>query len=155
MWWCNLIGWLRAGSCDAHRGLRRRVALVAVGLIAATTAACGDESGGNTSRDPPVDHGRNPYALTCAQVLAIDSVKARQFHKAAFTLAGEVRLPGTHRNIIWGRFVYALLDLCQESGKADYRPAEDAVRLVSKGRYVVTGAPTAEDVRRRNADRWP
>jgi CheY-like chemotaxis protein len=43
--------------------------------------------------------------------------------------------------------------LCRPSGRADYRPARDAVGLVSKGRYVVTGAPTAEEVRRLSAER--
>ena len=86
-------------------------------------------------------------------MLAIDSVKASQFHQAAFALAGEVRVRGTHRNLVWGRLVYALQDLCQKSGRADYRPAREAVRLVSRGRYVVTGAPTAEEVRRLNAER--
>jgi hypothetical protein len=112
-------------------------------------SGCGSQ-GADRAR---VDYSRNPYALTCDVVLAIDSVKARQFHKAAFALAGEMRLPRTHRNIVWGRFVYALLDLCQRSGRADYRPANDAVRLVSAGRYVVTGAPTADEVRRLNAKR--
>jgi hypothetical protein len=132
-----------------RRGMRRRAALVALGLAVATVAGCGAER----AERAPVDYSRNPYALTCDVVLAIDSVNASQFHKAAFALAREVRQPGTHRNIIWGRFVYALLDLCQRSGKSDYRPAKDAVRLVSAGRYVVTGAPTADEVRRLNAER--
>lgn len=138
---------LLASSWNARRRAAWYAAFVAA---AATTAAgCGDRRADRAR----VDYSKNPYALTCDQVLAIDSVKAKQFHSAAFALAGEVRLPGTHRNIIWGRFVYALLDLCQKSGNRDYRPAKDAVRLVSDGRYVVTGAPTAEEVRRLNAER--
>jgi hypothetical protein len=141
----------------ARGGLRGPAALVALGLVAASIAVgCGSERAQTTpSRDlsPTVDYSEHPYALTCGHVLAIDSVKARQFHKAAFALAGDVRVPGTHRNIVWGRFVYALLDLCQRSARPDYRPAADAVRLVSEGRYVVTGAPTADEVRRLGSGR--
>jgi hypothetical protein len=131
---------------------------LALALIAAAIAAgCGDDSAEAPARhgDPAEDayFSRHPEALTCGHVLAIDSVKAAQFHKAAYALADDVRLPGTHRNIIWGRFVYALLDLCQKSDDPDYRPAADAARLVAKGRYVVTGAPTEADVRRINAER--
>src|SRR5918994_6260529 len=98
-----MVRWLSAGTWNVRRAIRRRTVMIALGLTVAPTASgCGSQ-GADRAR---VDYSRNPYALTCDVVLAIDSVKARQFHKAAFALAGEVRLPGTHRNIVWGRFVY-------------------------------------------------
>jgi hypothetical protein len=63
--------------------------------------------------------------------------------------------PGQNRNVVWGRLVYAMLDLCKAFDRRGYRPANDAVRLVSMGRYVVSGPPTAAEVRRLNADRRP
>ena len=84
---------------------------------------------------------RHPYALTCGRVLAIDSAKAQQFHIAALSLAREVRLPGTNRNQLWQRFVYALLDLCQKADDPSYRPAAEAVRRVRRGEYVLRGGP--------------
>ena len=117
---------------------RARIAFSLV-AIAALAAGCGAESAERpvTLGDPSKDayFSRHPYALTCEHVLAVDSVKAGQFHMAARRLARDVPLQ----------------DLCKKRGDLGYRPAADAVRLVSKGRYVVTGAPTAEDVRRWNA----
>jgi hypothetical protein len=158
--WCDMLQRPCADACSRRRGRRRGGAWIAFGFIAASLAVgCGGERVETAARhgDPSRDayYSRHPYALTCDHVLAIDSVKAHQFHIAAFALADDVRLPRTNRNLVWGRFIYAMLDLCKASDRRDYRPAYDAVRLVSKGRYVISGPPTAAEVRRLNADRRP
>jgi hypothetical protein len=84
---------------------------------------------------------RNPQALTCGRVLAIDTNKARQFHLAAFALARDAQVRDENRNQTWARMVYALLDLCQKADDPGYRPAADAVRLVSRGHYQLGGGP--------------
>jgi hypothetical protein len=129
--------------------MRQRALLVAVVVLVA--AGCGESDGPSTTEDGEdrareLERGyeyfsKHPYALTCERVLAIDSVKARQFHIAALSLAREVRLPDTNRNQLWQRFVYALLDLCQKTDDPSYRPAADAVRRVRRGEYVLRGGP--------------
>jgi hypothetical protein len=79
--------------------------------------------------------------MTCRHVLAIDSAKAQQFHIAALSLAREVRRPGTNRNQLWQRFVYALLEICKKADDPAYRPAAEAVRRVRRGEYVLRGGP--------------
>jgi hypothetical protein len=129
--------------------MRHRALLVAVVVLVA--AGCGDSDGPSTTEDGEsrareLERGydyfsRHPYALTCERVLAIDSAKAQQFHIAALSLAREVRLPGTNRNQIWQRFVYALLDLCQKADDPAHRPAAAAVRRVRRGEYLLRGGP--------------
>jgi hypothetical protein len=128
--------------------MRRRALFVPVLML---VAGCG-ESDGASPRDEgerqarALERGydffsRHPYALTCGRVLAIDSAKAQQFHIAALSLAREVRLPGTNRNQLWQRFVYALLDICHKADDPSYRPAAAAVRRVRRGEYVLRGGP--------------
>jgi hypothetical protein len=109
------------------------LALVVLPALAATT--CGDGESAKPRSD--AFYSQHPYSLTCEQVLAIDYGKARQFHIAAFALAGEVRLPDTNRNLIWERLVFALLDICKRAGDRDHRPAAEAVRQVGRGKYML------------------
>jgi hypothetical protein len=129
--------------------MRHRALFVAVLVLVAAGCGQGDAPTPAEERERrarELERGydffsRHPYALTCRRVLAIDSAKAQQFHIAALSLAREVRLPGTNRNQLWQRFVYALLDLCQKADDPSYRPAAAAVRRVRRGEYVLRGGP--------------
>jgi hypothetical protein len=119
------------------------LALVALPALAATT--CGDGESARPRSD--AFYRQHPYSLTCEQVLAMEYRKARQFHIAAFALAGEVRLPDTTRNLIWERLVFALLDICKGGRRSFHRPAAEAVREVGRGKYVL-GEPSQPKQRR-------
>jgi hypothetical protein len=123
--------------------MRHRVLLVL--FVAAIGGGCGEHDRTTPAGDPDrrarefergyVYYSKHPYAMTCRHVLAIHSAKAQQFHIAALSLAREVRIPGTNRNQLWQRFVYALLDICKKADEPSYRPAAEAVRRVRRGEY--------------------
>jgi hypothetical protein len=67
------------------------------------------------------------------------------------SLAREVKRPGTNRNQLWQRFVYALLDICKKADDFSYRPAAEAVERVRRGEYVLRGGPPQHRADRRQA----
>ena len=128
------------GTRKHRRGAAAKaLALLALVVLPLAATTCGD--GENAKPRSDTFYRQHPYSLTCEQVLAIDYGKARQFHIAAFALAGEVRLPDTNRNLIWERLVFALLDICKRAGDRDHRPATKAVRQVGRGKYVLREPP--------------
>jgi hypothetical protein len=127
--------------------MRKARDLAVLGALAAlATVGCSDEKAAEPDPAGTLERqdaffSRNPHALTCERVLAIDTNKARQFHLAAFSLARGARVRGENRNQTWARMVYALLDLCEKADHPGYRPAADAVRLVRRGHYQLRGGP--------------
>jgi hypothetical protein len=104
-------------------------------------AGCGED---DADRDPAQAIKRedaritkDPYALTCERVQAIETNEARRFHLAAFALAEDAPVHGINRQKVWARMVYALLDICQRRNDPEYRPAKEAVREVRAGKYFV------------------
>lgn len=122
--------------------VERRLAAPLVVAVVAASCGGGDELSLEERRQQQdLYFSKHPHAITCDHVLAVDRIKARQFHIAAASLADEVRLPKTNRQMRWARFVYALQDLCKRRRDPGYLPGRDAVRLVGQGKYVLGTPP--------------
>jgi hypothetical protein len=121
----------------------RSASLVLCALALAAAGGCGGDSGDGGGRedaeaarpsaDPrgEADPNMDPFAASCEEFLNSPDL----YSQGTVKLSRRVRLPGANDYQVLLRMRNAITDICDKSGRGDYRPASEAVRAVKSGKY--------------------
>jgi hypothetical protein len=119
-------------SHDRTHRLIRAAAAGAVVVALPLASGCGNDGSQAEPAAAKVDLGEKPYEITCRDLA--DKQAADWSRRATVTLANETKIRKLTLAQATQSIFFAMTELCKQNNGA-YKPAQDAVAAVKRGKY--------------------